>query len=244
MKWHFQFTPHDTHDWDAIADPVLVDIPVGSRKVKAVIQANRNGHFYAVDRTNGNFLFATPYTKVNWTTGMDAAGRPRVVGGLEPTVEGNKACPGLGGGHNWQATAYSPLTRLYYFSSTDGCQNFYLNQADFVEGAWYQLSDTKDVPGEKPGGSFIAMDPSTGKIRWRFDMVRHPSGGALATAGGLVFIGDAFGNLIAFDGRGGKVLWRYQTGARVDAPPVSYSLDGRQYIALASGEAVLAFGLP
>ncbi len=244
MKWHFQFTPHDTHDWDAIGDPVLVDLTIGGRKVKALIHANRNGHFYALDRTNGKFLFATPYTKVNWTTGFDSNGRPKVVPGLDPTDEGTKVCPGLGGAHNWHPTAYSPATGLYYFGSTDGCQNFYKTEQEFIEGAWYQLSGTRNIPGQNPAGSFIALDPSNGKIRWRFEMVENPPGGALATAGGLVFTGDSSGNLIALDARAGKVLWRFQTGAGVYAPPISYTLDGKQYIAVASSGTVIAFALP
>ena len=113
-----------------------------------------------------------------------------------------------------------------------------------MEGEWYQLSGTKDVPGSQPAGSFVAVDPATGGVRWRFEMLRNPSGGALATAGGLVFIGDSNGNLIGFDGKTGKVLWRFQTGATISAPPVSYTFEGKQYIALASGTAVLAFTLP
>jgi alcohol dehydrogenase (cytochrome c) len=244
LKWHFQFTPHDTHDWDAVADPVLVDLTIAGRKVKALIQANRNGHFYALDRATGKFLLASPYTKINWNTGFDADGRPKMVPGLDPSEDGTKACPGLGGGHNWSATAYSPQTGLYYFSTTDGCQNFFLNRAEFVEGAWYQLSDPKNIPGEEPTGSFIAIDPTTGKTRWRFPMVHAPSGGVLATAGGLVFLGDGSGNFIAFDARNGKPLWRFQTGSYIAAPPVTYSLDGKQYIALAAGESLIVFGLP
>jgi len=117
LKWHYQFTPHDVHDWDAISDPVLVDVSVRGRSVKAVVQANRNGFFYALDRSNGKLLAAKPYTKVTWADGIGNDGRPVLIPGREPTEEGNLACPGLGGGHNWQATAFSQLTGLYYFSS-------------------------------------------------------------------------------------------------------------------------------
>jgi alcohol dehydrogenase (cytochrome c) len=244
LRWHFQFTPHDTHDWDAVADPVLVDLTIAGRKVKAVIQANRNGYFYALDRTNGKFLFAQPYTDITWARGIGPDGKPQVVGSLEPSQAGTKVCPGLGGGHNWQATAYSPLAGLYYFGSQDGCETFYRNDREFVAGEWYQLSGTESIRDEAAKGSFIAMDPATGKIRWRFPMVRHPSGGALATAGNLVFIGDAYGNLVAFDAQSGKVLWRFQTGAPIFAPPVTYRFQGKQYLALASGGALIAFALP
>ena len=243
LKWHFQFTPHDTHDWDAVADPVLTDLTVAGRKVKAVIQANRNGYFYALDRTNGKFLLAKPYTTITWSTGIGADGQPQVVPGLEPSEAGTKACPGLGGGHNWQATALNPQTGLYYFGSSDGCQTYYRNDYDFIEGEWYQLSGTKEVPGEPGKGSFIGLDPATGDIRWRFDMVRAPSG-ALTTAGGLVFMGDSSGHLIALDARTGKVLWHFQTGGGIGAPPVTYTFEGKQYVAVGAGTVMVVFGLP
>ncbi len=244
LKWYFQFTPHDTHDWDTAGDPVLVDLVIGGRKVKALINANRNGYFYALDRTNGKFLFARPYTTISWAEGIGPDGRPRLIPGQDPSEKGTKACPGMGGGHNWEATAYSPLTGLYYFASADGCQIYYKSDYEFIEGEWYQLSGTENVRAEPPKGSFVALDPATGEVRWRFEMIRHPSGGTLATAGGLVFTGDYYGNLIAFDARTGRVLWRFQTGAPVVAPPVTYTFEGKQYIALAAGAAVLAFALP
>jgi alcohol dehydrogenase (cytochrome c) len=157
-----------------------------------------------------------------------------VIAGLDPSEAGTKVCPGLGGAHNWQSTAYNPQTGLYYFTSTDGCQTFYKNPASFVEGAWYQLSGTEDVKGRRSTGSVVAMDPANGEIKWRFPMSRNPSGGMLATAGGLAFVGDYAGNLIAFDARNGKVLWRFPTGAAIQAPPITYTLDGKQVIAVAS----------
>jgi len=244
MKWHFQFTPHDTHDWDAIGDPVLVDLKVGGKTVKGVIHANRNGYFYALDRTNGKFLFAKPYTKVTWTDGFSPEGKPHAIPNQEPTEKGSMACPGLGGGHNWQATAYNPKLGLYYFSSTDGCQIYFKSKYQFIEGEWYQLSNTDPVEGEPQVGSLVAIDPNTGNTRWRHEMVRTPSGGVLTTGGGLVFTGDAFGNLIAFDGNTGNVLWRFQTGAPILAPPITYTLNGKQILAVGSGATMITFALP
>jgi PQQ-dependent dehydrogenase (methanol/ethanol family) len=243
LKWHFQMTPHDVHDWDAISDPVLMDLDVSGRKVKALIQANRNGHFYALDRTNGKMLFAKPYTKVTWADGIGPDGRPKLVSGQDPTEEGNTSCPGIGGGHNWQATAFSPQTGLYYFGTTDGCHVYYKTTHDFTEGQWYQLSTVEDVHNQPNSGSVVAIEPATGKIRWRFPTVRSPSGGLLATGGGLVFVGDSDGYLIAFDARSGKVLWKFQTGATIGAPPVTYLLDGKQYVAVAAGPNMMTFAV-
>jgi alcohol dehydrogenase (cytochrome c) len=244
LKWHFQMTPHDTHDWDAISDPVLVDVTVGGKKTKAVIQANRNGHFYALDRATGKFLVGKAYTKVSWTDGLGPDGKPHLIPNQEPTVEGVKACPGIGGGHNWTATSYSPQTGFYYFGSTDGCHTYYKTEYEYIEGEWYQLSGADQVPGEPMSGSVIALDPNTGQIRWRRELIRNPSGGVLTTAGGLVFAGDFFGNIVAMDARTGKVLWHFQTGAPIFAPPVTYTLNGKQFLAVGSGSELITFALP
>ena len=242
IKWHFQFTPHDVHDWDAVGDPVLTDLVMNGHAVKAVIQANRNAYFYALDRTTGKVLLSKAYTRITWADGIDSDGRPVPIAGQEPTEEGKRTCPGMGGGHNWQATAYSPLTGLYYFTSTEKCMLFYKTKQEFVEGQWYQASTIgRDEPGT---GRIDAIDPKTGKLAWFFETVSSPTGGVLATAGGLVFVGDAEGYLISLDARTGKVLWRFQTGATIIAPPISYALNGRQYIAVAAGQAMMTFSLP
>ncbi len=243
LRWYYQFTPHDTHDWDAVADPVLIDLDVKGRKVKAVVQADRNGFFYALDRTNGKLLHAAPYTKVTWATGIGADGRPLGVPGLEPSETGVKVCPGLGGGHNWSATAYSPQTQLVYFGSTDGCALFYRNKQEFRTGQWYQASTDAEVTGEPSTGAVVAVDPATGKTRWRFEMVTSTSAGALATAGGLVFIGDGQGYLVALDARTGKPLWHFQTGGSIGAPPITYTLNGKQQIVIAAGSSIMTFAL-
>src|SRR5437667_22095 len=146
LRWHYQFTPHDVHDWDAIADPVLVDLKIKGKPVKAVVQANRNGFFYALDRATGKLLATRSYTTVTWADGIGGDGRPNLIAGQDPTEEGNKSCPGMGGGHNWQATAYSPGTNLYYFTSTDGCHIYYKTKQDFIEGQWYQGSTNATIP--------------------------------------------------------------------------------------------------
>jgi alcohol dehydrogenase (cytochrome c) len=244
LKWHYQLTPHDVHDWDAISDPVIMDLTINGRSVKTVVQANRNGFFYALDRTSGKVLLAKPYTKVTWADGIGPDGRPHLIPGQDPTEEGKFTCPGLGGGHNWQATAYSRQTGLYYFGSSENCHLFYKTTQALTTGQWYQASTVEGRPNEHGTGAILAVDPTTGDTKWRFDLVSTPSSGMLATAGGLVFTGDAQGYLIALDARTGKVLWKFQTGGSVSAPPITYALNGKQYIAVASGGSMLAFALP
>ncbi len=244
LRWHYQFTPHDLHDWDAIADPVLLDLKIKGMLVKAVVQANRNGFYYALDRATGKLLATRSYTKVTWADGIGADGRPNLIAGQDPTEEGNQSCPGMGGGHNWQATAYSPRSGLYYFTSTDGCQIYYKTKQDFIEGQWYQGSTTVGLPTQPTTGSIVAVDPSTGETKWRTETVSTPTSGLLATAGGLVFAGDREGYFMALDASSGKVLWKFQTGGVVIAPPISYSMDGKQYVAVAAGAALMTFTLP
>ena len=243
LKWFYQFTPHDTHDWDAVADPVLIDTTVKGRTVKAVVQADRNGFFYAIDRTNGKLLHATPYTKVSWASGIGGDGRPVLIPGAEPSDAGTKACPGLGGGHNWSATAFSPQSQLFYFNSTDGCALYYRNKQEYREGQWYQASTADAIPNEPPTGSVVAVDLATGKTKWRFEMVSPASAGMLATAGGLVFTGDGQGYFIALDAGTGKPLWHFQTGGQIIAPPITYTLNGKQQIAIATGTSMMTFAL-
>jgi alcohol dehydrogenase (cytochrome c) len=243
LKWHYQMTPHDVHDWDAIADPVLVDVTAGGKKVKAVVQANRNGFYYALDRATGKLLATKAYTKVTWADSIGPDGRPVLIAGQDPTETGNKSCPGIGGGHNWQATAFSPRTGFYYIQTTDGCQMYYKTKQDYIEGAWYQGSTVSPLPTEPTTGSVLALDPSTGATKWRFPMVSPPSSGLLATAGDIVFTGDREGYLAALDARTGAVKWKFQTGGVIIAPPVTWLLDGRQYVTVAAGSSLITFGL-
>jgi alcohol dehydrogenase (cytochrome c) len=244
LKWYYQFTPHDVHDWDAISDPVLVDLKMQGRTVKALIQANRNGFFYTLDRATGKVLVAKSYTKVTWAKGIGADGRPILIPGQDPTEEGNLVCPGLGGGHNWSATAYSPQAGLYYFNSSEDCHLFFKTKQGFTEREWYQASTVEGPRGSHGTGRTVAVDPTTGETKWHFDMVSSTASGVLATAGGLVFTADGQGYLIAFDARTGKVLWKFQTGGWISAPPISYAFEGKQYIAVAAGGSIMTFALP
>ena len=244
IKWHFQFTPHDVHDWDAISDPVLMDIVVEGRQVKALVQANRNGFFYVLDRTNGKFLLAKPYTEVTWADGIDSDGRPILIPGMDPTEDGTLVCPGMGGGHNWHATAYSPQTGLYYAPTTDGCQIYYMTEQGYVEGGWYQASTARSVPSNPARGAVVALEPATGETAWRYEMISRPTSGLLATAGGLVFSGDAEGYLTALDAHSGKPLWQFQTGGPIRAPPITYFFNGKQYIAVVASSSLITFALP
>ena len=241
LKWHFQFTPHDLHDWDAMGDPVLVDLTVKGKPVKALIHADRNGFYYVLDRATGQFITAKPYVKVTWADSIGPDGRPRLISGQEPTEAGNLTCPGMGGGHNWQATSYSPQTGLYYFNTTDGCHLFYKTDQDFIPGQWFQGSTIAGIPTQPLSGRLLAVDPATGNIKWQFQTASPPSAGVLSTAGGLVFTGEREGYFEAFDARTGKLLYRFQTGGVIGAPPVSYSLNGKQYVAIAAGSSIIAF---
>ncbi len=243
-KWHFQFTPHDVHDWDSVADPVLVEVEVDGKPRKALVQANRNGHFYALDRVTGEFLFARAYTDVNWADGIGPDGRPILIPGHVPDDEGTLTCPGMGGGHNWHATSYSPQTGLYYFNSGDGCQIYHGATQDFVEGEYYLGSAMENVTGAPREGSILAVDPSTGDQSWRFPLVSPPTSGLLSTGGGLVFAGTAEGYFMALDAVAGRPLWRLQTGGPVRAPAITYRFEGRQHVATAAGGSILVFALP
>jgi alcohol dehydrogenase (cytochrome c) len=212
--------------------------------VKALIQANRNGFFYTLDRATGKILVAKTYTKVTWAKGIGADGRPILIPGQDPTEEGNLVCPGLGGGHNWSATAYSPQAGLYYFNSSEDCHLFFKTKQGFTEREWYQASTVEGPRGSHGTGRTVAVDPTTGETKWHFDMVSSTASGVLATAGGLVFTADGQGYLIAFDARTGKVLWKFQTGGWISAPPISYAFEGKQYIAVAAGGSIMTFALP
>lgn len=235
LRWHYQYTPHDVWDYDGANELLLLDLKWQGRTVKALVHADRNGHFYALDRANGKFLYAKPFVRVTWAKGFDSNGRPIVNPGAIPTYEGVEVCPGAAGGKEWMPMAYSPLTRLVYLPVIENCANFY--------NYGIRAQEQKLKPGPSgfrylPNlayGKVMAIQPDTGEVAWEVKTRTPMGGGMLATSGGLVFTGDAEGNFAAYDANKGNILWSYQTGSGIRSAPITYSLDGKQYIAIPSG---------
>ncbi len=249
IKWHYQFTPHDTRDWDATEDLVLVDRMWHGENRKLLIQANRNGNFYVLDRVTGKFLAAAPYVRTNWVKGWDANGRPMTIPSADANEAGVWVYPSLIGGSNFQAPSYSPLTGWLYFTYHDGGMPFAIAPAPFEPGKQFQGSAGTTVgppAGDAPDSDGIAaFDPETMKVVWKFEVTEASlTAGVLATGGGVVFASSHDGNFIALDAKTGNALWHFGAGANVAGSPISYSIDGKQYVAVSSAQVLYSFALP
>jgi alcohol dehydrogenase (cytochrome c) len=246
MRWYFQYTPHNVWDWDAQQPPVLVDTMWNGQPRSLLLHANRNGFFYVLDRTNGKLLLAKPFVKkLTWAAGIDANGRPVPTAGKEPTAEGNVACPSLLGGTNWFSTSFSPATRLYYVQTLERCSVYTKSPQEWKAGIGFFGGTFGDTPGEEPRKILRAINIETGAIAWELPQTGAGDswGGTLATAGGLVFYCDDSGAFAAADAVTGKALWRFPANQIWKASPMTYMFDGRQYVAVASGSNLIAFGL-
>jgi alcohol dehydrogenase (cytochrome c) len=243
LKWYFQFTPHDLYDYDATQVPVLLDEEWNGRPRKLLLQANRNGFFYVLDRSNGKFLQASAFGKVTWATGISPDGRPLLNSNLVPSPEGNRVCPGALGLTNWFSPSYSPDTKLFYVATSDECDIFTSAPQSYRAGHDFLGSVYVPDPIVRPTGALKALDPSTGAEKWEFKYFSNPNGGALSTAGELVFAGDSDGNFIALDARTGRDLWNVQLGAAIYSTAITYQLDGKQYVIIPAGSALFAFAL-
>jgi alcohol dehydrogenase (cytochrome c) len=246
LKWYFQFTPHDLFDYDAVETPILIDAVYQGEPRKLLVEANRNGYIYVLDRTSGKFLSATPFVeKLNWAKGIDAQGRPLRTG-VEPTVEGTRICPGFAGATNWFAPSYSESTHSVYFMALEQCQTFFFKPQPFEEGQGYYSTGVKRIPGEPSHKVLVAFSLDTNSIAWKYPQAGggHSSGGTMATAGDLVFFGDDAGSFEAVDARSGKALWHFNTGQDITASPMSYAIAGKQYVTIAAGSDVFSFALP
>ena len=241
LLWYFQYTPHDLNDWDANQPLVLVNGKWKGQDRKLLLHANRNGFRDVLDRTTGKPLMATRMVdSLNWASGIDPkTWRPELLPPNETTLAGTVGCPAVRGATNWYSTAYSPATRLYYVMTVEDCTVY--RKAD--DGGYGRYND----PAHPAKKILRAFDLETGKAMWEIDMpgpVQSNYSGVLSTAGGLVFFGESSGAFAAVDAATGKYLWHFETNHAIKASPMTYEVDGRQYVAIASGANILSFALP
>lgn len=246
LIWSRQMTPHNLHDWDATQTPVLIDADFRGRPRKLLLQANRNGFFYVLDRLTGEFLLGQPFIRnLSWATGLDATGRPLLAPNIAPSYEGTRVCPAPAGATNWPSAAFNPQTGQFLVFASEACAIYVKRDDVFELGKSFYGGTTRRSPGDGNEKLLRALDIQTGRIAWE---IPHIGGDAIAsglmsTAGGIVFYGDGVGAIVAADARDGALLWHFNTGQRFKGSPMSYSIDGRQRLVLVAGQTVLAFGL-
>jgi alcohol dehydrogenase (cytochrome c) len=250
LKWHYKFTPHDELDYDSTQVPVLADIEWQGRPRKVMLWANRNGVMYVLDRRTGEFLKGKPYVKTNWLDGFDAHGRPHQV--KFPSAEGTLIHPHVHGATNWAPPAFSPRTGWFYVASWENSGTTAIagqfpraassNNRQTAMGQVNLVPFTND--DTEPFGVVRAYDPQTLEPKWEFKMDDITWGGTLVTASDLVFSGGREGYFLALDARTGALLWKAPVGGQVNAGAMSYSVNGKQYVAIAAGNALFAYGLP
>jgi alcohol dehydrogenase (cytochrome c) len=248
LKWHYQFSPHNEFDWDATQIPVLADIQFQGRARKAMLWANRNGMFYVLDRTNGQFLLGKPFVKVNWATGFDERGRPIRAPGIEPTKDGTLVYPGNQGGTNWYNPSFSPRTGLFYIPTWENSSSVYVKgeqPPEFHSGQTF----SGDFPrlgnnAEDVYSAIRAVDPQTGEKKWDYRLsAPSTEAGVLTTASDVLFSGGRDGAFYALNARDGHLLWETNLGPSVSAGPITYSVKGSQYVSIQAGSALFTFGL-
>jgi len=245
MRWHYQFTPHDVHDWDSTQVPVLADLTINGQPRKVVMFANRNGFFYTIDRVTGKVIVAKPFVETTWAKEIGPDGRPVLLPGHLPDEEGTKTCPDLGGGTNFMSPSYDPTSRLFFVTARETCATYFAFDQKFKPGEQFESGGTTRPRDQKNFGALRAIDPVTATMKWEFRYTSVSASGVLTTASGLVFAGDGDGNIMAFDSRSGKNLWHYQLGfAMRSTAGTTYMLDGRQYLLVPSGSMLTAFALP
>jgi alcohol dehydrogenase (cytochrome c) len=246
LKWHFQFTPHDLFDYDATETPVLLDALYRGQSRKLLVEANRNGFLYVLDRTNGKFLSATPFLeKLNWAKGIDTDGRP-IRTNLQPSTEGTEICPGFSGATNWYSPSYNPANHLFYFLALEDCGTFFMKPETFSEGRPYYATGVRHTRGTKRKKLLLAYSLDKDAFEWRYPQMGDgdSSGGTMTTAGGLVFFGDDAESFEAVAANTGAPLWHFTTGQKMHASPMSYAIQDKQYVAIASGSDIFSFALP
>jgi len=251
LRWYFQFTPDDTNDWDAVQIPVLVDATIDQSPRKLLAWANRNAFFYLLDRVTGQFLHGTPFARQTWADGLDAYGRPRVRPGSRPSREGSEVYPNTLGATNWFSPSYDPTSQLLYVPMIDRGGILFTSADPTLDrrakGPVGLTMFSMMADDEETTVAVKALDVTTGQVRWQYKhSPRSPigtMGGLLSTAGSVVFGGDDE-VFFALAAETGAELWRFNAGGCICAAPVTYTVEGRQYVAIAAGRSILAFALP
>ncbi len=245
LAWHYQFTPNDTHDWDSTEDVMLVDRMYKGQMRKLLLHGDRNGFLYALNRVTGQFLGANAFAKQNWNKGFDDKGRPMPVDRSRASADGSiEIYPSMGGATNYQAPSYDPATGWFIMAYAEAAQRYFATPVTAEAGRQYQGGRTERVDAPSRAG-IKAVDPETGATKWDFPLIQGSlTNGVLATRGGVTLAASADGNFIALDSKTGKALWKFQTGGAMAASPISYAVDGRQYVAIASGNVLYSFALP
>jgi alcohol dehydrogenase (cytochrome c) len=266
LKWYYQFTPGDEFDWDSVQVPVLADINWKGQPRRVMLWANRNGFFYVLDRESGKFLLGKAFVKQNWNVGFDEKGRPMKAPDFKSSFEGKYIEPGVQGGTNWYSPSFSPHTGLFYISSWE---NYSAISRKADPGPWKEYKKYTGVAPRRPistpaglanpsgrpvsptfrteaegYGAVRAVDPQTGDKKWDFKMVDFTESGILTTGSDLLFSGGREGNFFALDAQNGECLWKTSLGGTVASGPMTYLVNGRQFVAVAGGAALYVFGLP
>src|SRR3954447_15487883 len=269
LKWYYQFTPGDEFDWDAVQVPVLAQIDWQGQQRKVMLWANRNGFYYVLDRVTGKFLLGKAFVKQNWNVGFDEKGRPMKAPDFKSSTEGTFIQPSVQGGTNWYSPSFSPRTQLFYVSSwQNGSQYSAKAPAVWKEGERYtgvgRLTGARARPPQRGGGlatggygnssnfkteeegygALIAIVPQTGEKKWEYKMVDFTESGVLSTASDLVFGGGREGNFFALDARDGTPLWHTNLGGTIASGPMTYAVNGKQYVAVCGGSALYVFSQP
>jgi len=252
IKWHYQFTPNDSHDWDSTEDVLVVDRTWHGQPRKLLLHADRNGVFYVIDRSSGKLLSATPFVRATWVREWDANGRPVLAPNNGASATGNFVYPALGGGTNFQAPSYSPATGWFYTIYHDGGGRYTSGPAVYEAGRQFSgrgggfAPPPPPAPGQPADSQGImAIDPESGQVRWKYELAQNAlQPGVLATGGGVLFAATAEGNFLALDAKSGSLLWHFYAGATIPSSPISYSINGTQYVAVSSANVLYSFALP
>jgi PQQ-dependent dehydrogenase (methanol/ethanol family) len=247
LIWYHQMSPHNTNDWDATQTPMLVDAEFHGRPRKLLLQGNRNGYFYVLDRLTGEFLVGGPFIRnMTWSSGLEPkTGRPIIKEDPAPTVAGTRVCPEGAGATNWPSASFYPPTGQYLVFATESCHIFVKNEEPFALGKSFYQGSERFSPGDVQEKFLRAIDIQTGKIVWEIPNIGGGplDSGLMTTAGGFIFYADGNGAIVAADLNGGKALWHFETGQQFKGSPMSYSIDGKQRLVFIAGQTVLAFGI-